>query len=247
MLTPRDLFGPTAFSPRVRVGLVQPSTLPLYTLLNASLSRLFFFLFFFFCSLAAARRQEQLEQTGFLSLAVIHLYKSRSNPIDIFVLPSHSMFIFVQSFCHHNVVSHASNLVTHLPVLLSSLNIDILSSQMSVSITPQPGVGVKVGSHSTQSEMSIHFYQATFLLNTNGFLFCQRWDICNPPVGRQRNRLEPMDTIFVKQVKEGGPAHGAGLCTGKSTPLAFVIWPFMCQLCTVGLWVTRITAFQHVR
>nr|XP_023679280.1 rho GTPase-activating protein 21 isoform X6 [Paramormyrops kingsleyae] len=32
--------------------------------------------------------------------------------------------------------------------------------------------------------------------------------------GRQRSRLEPMDTIFVKQVKEGGPAHGAGLCTG---------------------------------
>ncbi|XP_063075731.1 rho GTPase-activating protein 21 isoform X2 [Engraulis encrasicolus] len=32
--------------------------------------------------------------------------------------------------------------------------------------------------------------------------------------GRQRGRLEPMDTIFVKQVKEGGPAHGAGLCTG---------------------------------
>lgn len=30
-----------------------------------------------------------------------------------------------------------------------------------------------------------------------------------------------MDTIFVKQVKEGGPAHGAGLCTGKHTPLAF--------------------------
>ncbi|KAF6732090.1 Rho GTPase-activating protein 21-B [Oryzias melastigma] len=23
-----------------------------------------------------------------------------------------------------------------------------------------------------------------------------------------------MDTIFVKQVKEGGPAHEAGLCTG---------------------------------
>ncbi|XP_057680888.1 rho GTPase-activating protein 21-like isoform X2 [Corythoichthys intestinalis] len=32
--------------------------------------------------------------------------------------------------------------------------------------------------------------------------------------GRQRSRLEPMDTIFVKQVKDGGPAHGAGLCTG---------------------------------
>ncbi|XP_057179253.1 rho GTPase-activating protein 21 isoform X3 [Triplophysa rosa] len=36
----------------------------------------------------------------------------------------------------------------------------------------------------------------------------------NSSRGRQRNRLEPMDTIFVKQVKEGGPAHGAGLCTG---------------------------------
>lgn len=32
--------------------------------------------------------------------------------------------------------------------------------------------------------------------------------------GRPRNRLEPMDTIFVKQVKEGGPAYEAGLCTG---------------------------------
>uniref|UniRef100_A0A8C1YNX5 Rho GTPase activating protein 21b n=1 Tax=Cyprinus carpio TaxID=7962 RepID=A0A8C1YNX5_CYPCA len=32
--------------------------------------------------------------------------------------------------------------------------------------------------------------------------------------GKPRNRLEPMDTIFVKQVKEGGPAHSAGLCTG---------------------------------
>uniref|UniRef100_A0A8D2JV34 Rho GTPase activating protein 21 n=1 Tax=Theropithecus gelada TaxID=9565 RepID=A0A8D2JV34_THEGE len=32
--------------------------------------------------------------------------------------------------------------------------------------------------------------------------------------GKQRNRLEPMDTIFVKQVKQGGPAFEAGLCTG---------------------------------
>lgn len=28
-----------------------------------------------------------------------------------------------------------------------------------------------------------------------------------------------MDTIFVKQVKEGGPAHGAGLCTGNNQSL----------------------------
>ncbi|KAM9112757.1 rho GTPase-activating protein 23 isoform 3-T3 [Pangshura tecta] len=32
--------------------------------------------------------------------------------------------------------------------------------------------------------------------------------------GPQRSRLEPMDTIFVKNVKEAGPAHQAGLRTG---------------------------------
>uniref|UniRef100_A0A8C8VE23 Rho GTPase activating protein 23 n=1 Tax=Pelusios castaneus TaxID=367368 RepID=A0A8C8VE23_9SAUR len=32
--------------------------------------------------------------------------------------------------------------------------------------------------------------------------------------GSQRSRLEPMDTIFVKNVKEDGPAHQAGLRTG---------------------------------
>lgn len=31
----------------------------------------------------------------------------------------------------------------------------------------------------------------------------------------QKGRLEPMDTIFVKNVRETGPAHQAGLCTGK--------------------------------
>ncbi|TSK28027.1 Rho GTPase-activating protein 23 [Bagarius yarrelli] len=31
--------------------------------------------------------------------------------------------------------------------------------------------------------------------------------------GLQRSRLEPMDTIFVKNVREKGPAHQAGLCT----------------------------------
>uniref|UniRef100_A0AAY4CIT5 Uncharacterized protein n=1 Tax=Denticeps clupeoides TaxID=299321 RepID=A0AAY4CIT5_9TELE len=58
---------------------------------------------------------------------------------------------------------------------------------------------------------------------SQGFGFTLRHFIVYPPesavqasynVRRQRNRLEPMDTIFVKQVKEGGPAHGAGLCTG---------------------------------
>uniref|UniRef100_A0AAV2JSN5 Rho GTPase-activating protein 21-like n=1 Tax=Knipowitschia caucasica TaxID=637954 RepID=A0AAV2JSN5_KNICA len=64
---------------------------------------------------------------------------------------------------------------------------------------------------------------------TQGFGFTLRHFIVYPPEssmhypfpeedhgrsGRQKNRLEPMDTIFVKQVKEGGPAHGAGLCTG---------------------------------
>ncbi|XP_068458575.1 rho GTPase-activating protein 21-B isoform X2 [Clinocottus analis] len=63
---------------------------------------------------------------------------------------------------------------------------------------------------------------------SHGFGFTLRHFIVYPPEstmhcfpeedhgrrGRQRNRLEPMDTIFVKQVKEGGPGHGAGLCTG---------------------------------
>ncbi|XP_064201603.1 LOW QUALITY PROTEIN: rho GTPase-activating protein 21-like [Anguilla rostrata] len=67
------------------------------------------------------------------------------------------------------------------------------------------------------------------LRTSQGFGFTLRHFIVYPPEsavssrlqeedrgrrGRPRNRLEPMDTIFVKQVKEGGPAHGAGLCTG---------------------------------
>lgn len=35
------------------------------------------------------------------------------------------------------------------------------------------------------------------------------------PAGLQKGHLEPMDTIFVKNVREKGPAHQAGLCTGK--------------------------------
>ncbi|KAF7709006.1 hypothetical protein HF521_018063 [Silurus meridionalis] len=64
---------------------------------------------------------------------------------------------------------------------------------------------------------------------TQGFGFTLRHFIVYPPEsavqssfkdedngsrGRPRCRLEPMDTIFVKQVKEGGSAHQAGLCTG---------------------------------
>ncbi|XP_029308568.1 LOW QUALITY PROTEIN: rho GTPase-activating protein 21 [Cottoperca gobio] len=63
---------------------------------------------------------------------------------------------------------------------------------------------------------------------SHGFGFTLRHFIVYPPEstmhcfpeedhgrrGRQRNRLEPMDTIFVKQVREGGPGHEAGLCTG---------------------------------
>ncbi|KAJ7992283.1 hypothetical protein DPEC_G00276910 [Dallia pectoralis] len=72
----------------------------------------------------------------------------------------------------------------------------------------------------------------TLLLQKNlqGFGFTLRHFIVYPPEsalhtslkdeengngkGLQRDRLEPMDTIFVKNVKEQGPAHQAGLCTG---------------------------------
>ncbi|XP_057214255.1 rho GTPase-activating protein 23 isoform X1 [Triplophysa rosa] len=66
--------------------------------------------------------------------------------------------------------------------------------------------------------------------NSQGFGFTLRHFIVYPPEsalhtnqkdeengngkGGQRSRLEPMDTIFVKNVKENGPAHLAGLCTG---------------------------------
>ncbi|KAM4622876.1 LOW QUALITY PROTEIN: rho GTPase-activating protein 23 [Discoglossus pictus] len=39
----------------------------------------------------------------------------------------------------------------------------------------------------------------------------------SPGFSSPSNRLEPMDTIFVKHVKEGGPAQEAGLCTGGPT------------------------------
>ncbi|KAI1896425.1 hypothetical protein AGOR_G00094640 [Albula goreensis] len=66
--------------------------------------------------------------------------------------------------------------------------------------------------------------------NSQGFGFTLRHFIVYPPEsalqsslkdeengngkGYQRGRLEPMDTIFVKNVRDKGPAHQAGLCTG---------------------------------
>ncbi|XP_071263628.1 rho GTPase-activating protein 23-like isoform X9 [Salvelinus alpinus] len=64
--------------------------------------------------------------------------------------------------------------------------------------------------------------------NSQGFGFTLRHFIVYPPEsalhtnlkdeengnGKGRSKLEPMDTIFVKNVRERGPAHQAGLCTG---------------------------------
>ncbi|XP_026118505.1 rho GTPase-activating protein 23-like isoform X2 [Carassius auratus] len=66
--------------------------------------------------------------------------------------------------------------------------------------------------------------------NSQGFGFTLRHFIVYPPEsalhtslkdeengngkGLHRGRLEPMDTIFVKNVRENGPAHQAGLCPG---------------------------------
>nr|XP_020461074.1 rho GTPase-activating protein 23 isoform X2 [Monopterus albus] len=66
--------------------------------------------------------------------------------------------------------------------------------------------------------------------NSQGFGFTLRHFIVYPPESAlhttltdeengngkeyQKGRLEPMDTIFVKNVREKGPAHQAGLCTG---------------------------------
>ncbi|XP_046895014.1 rho GTPase-activating protein 23-like isoform X3 [Hypomesus transpacificus] len=99
----------------------------------------------------------------------------------------------------------------------------------SASDNPRPalvggpgGEGVSVGWHGPR----------TLLLhkNSQGFGFTLRHFIVYPPEsalhtslkdeengngkGYPRSRLEPMDTIFVKNVRERGPAHQAGLCTG---------------------------------
>ncbi|XP_028310034.1 rho GTPase-activating protein 23 isoform X3 [Gouania willdenowi] len=66
--------------------------------------------------------------------------------------------------------------------------------------------------------------------NSQGFGFTLRHFIVYPPEsamhtnlkdeengngkGYQKGQMEPMDTIFVKNVREKGPAHQAGLCTG---------------------------------
>lgn len=59
----------------------------------------------------------------------------------------------------------------------------------------------------------LFFFTIFNIFDVNAGQACSLTIFCT--AGRQRNRLEPMDTIFVKQVKDGGPAHGAGLCTGK--------------------------------
>ncbi|XP_028288271.1 rho GTPase-activating protein 21-like isoform X4 [Parambassis ranga] len=94
--------------------------------------------------------------------------------------------------------------------------------QSEVSATASPGVEEEP--FSWPGPKTLHLRRTS-----QGFGFTLRHFIVYPPEsavhnslkdeengsrGRQRNRLEPMDTIFVKQVKEGGPAHGAGLCTG---------------------------------
>ncbi|KAF7205175.1 rho GTPase-activating protein 23-like [Nothobranchius furzeri] len=77
--------------------------------------------------------------------------------------------------------------------------------------------------------------------NVQGFGFTLRHFIVYPPEssgcslkdeengnssakGCDQSRLEPMDTIFVKSVKENGPAQQAGLCTGLSLSVCLSLW-----------------------
>ncbi|XP_056143388.1 rho GTPase-activating protein 23 [Lampris incognitus] len=93
----------------------------------------------------------------------------------------------------------------------------------STSNNPRPGrEGVNMG---WQGPRSLVLHK-----NSQGFGFTLRHFIVYPPEsalhtslkdeengngkGYQRSRLEPMDTIFVKNVRERGPAQQAGLCTG---------------------------------
>lgn len=60
--------------------------------------------------------------------------------------------------------------------------------------------------------------------------------------GSHRGRLEPMDTIFVKSVKETGPAHQAGLCTGGRYLISGIFINSQCRL----LFVLNVFMFVFV-
>lgn len=63
-------------------------------------------------------------------------------------------------------------------------------------------------------------------LNEGICFFCLvfiKHSFCLFSPGRQQNRFKPMDTIFVKQVKVGGPAHEAGLCTGNQSTISLFL------------------------
>ncbi|XP_060758009.1 rho GTPase-activating protein 23 isoform X4 [Neoarius graeffei] len=97
----------------------------------------------------------------------------------------------------------------------------------SSSDNPRPvlGGGAEGRSVSWQGPRTLVLHK-----NSQGFGFTLRHFIVYPPEsalhtslkddengngkGLQRSQLEPMDTIFVKNVREKGPAHQAGLCTG---------------------------------
>lgn len=74
----------------------------------------------------------------------------------------------------------------------------------------------------TRSNLNVYFYEEMFtrflhFWNSSGsfwLIFACFCFVSDPP-GYQKGRLEPMDTIFVKNVREKGPAHQAGLCTGN--------------------------------
>ncbi|XP_053115950.1 rho GTPase-activating protein 23 isoform X3 [Hemicordylus capensis] len=103
--------------------------------------------------------------------------------------------------------------------------------------SPEPKLGQRDGTATNANAPPVESFPwvgpKTVVLHKNsqgGYGFTLRHFIVYPPesavhsnvkeeengnrTGPPRNRLEPMDTIFVKSVKEDGPAHLAGLRTG---------------------------------
>ncbi|XP_034991402.1 rho GTPase-activating protein 23 isoform X2 [Zootoca vivipara] len=103
--------------------------------------------------------------------------------------------------------------------------------------SPEPKLGQRDGTPTNANAPPVESFPwvgpKTVVLHKNlqgGYGFTLRHFIVYPPesavhsnvkeeengnrTGPSRNRLEPMDTIFVKSVKEDGPAHKAGLRTG---------------------------------
>ncbi|KAG8446890.1 hypothetical protein GDO86_016603, partial [Hymenochirus boettgeri] len=128
------------------------------------------------------------------------------------------------------VLKHSGSLAKAVFIVLPLLIKFILVDPTSLTQAPVVQRDGGCPSNSPPADESFNWIGPRTLIirkTSQGFGFTLRHFIVYPPESAvtcsheeengsddSNSRLEPMDTIFVKQVKEGGPAQKAGLCTG---------------------------------